>query len=296
MGHRWSSDHGIYRGLLTYRSKTTDDRRLSQISIVFAYLDGCFRSGMESTTLLWIKSKNIEEMLDSLNTMLVDDLLTQVILLQKLAFLTDTHMPAIGPTFDGSPDVGGADADLILDGALIDFKSSSKCKLTSRILRQLIGYWLLDYSDCYALMRVAVYFTRHGAFWTIDISELLLLCGFESKLELRELWRETCRLRFEEAEKARRQRAQARKQAEEEAARANCKLSIARRKWRFAGASAMHASPQGLKKSKLKIIAELASGRTNYARMSPHERSWLDEDFDRAFMTFEDWQSRAKTS
>ena len=117
---------------------------------------------MESTTLLGIESKNIEEMLDSLNTMLVDDVLTQVILVQKLAFLTDTHMPAIGPTFDGSPDVGGADADLILDGTLIDFKSSSKCKLTSRILRQLIGYWLLDYSDCYALMSCRVFHSIRG--------------------------------------------------------------------------------------------------------------------------------------
>ena len=139
--------------------------------------------------------------------------------------------------------------------------------MKSAILRQLIGYWLLDYSDRYALKKVAVYFTRHAAFWAMDVSELLHLCGFESELKLRELWRETCRLnrlKFEEAEKARRQR---RKEAEEEAARAKRKLSIAKRKWRLASANATLANPVGLKKSKLKIIAEFASGKTKYAHM-----------------------------
>jgi hypothetical protein len=227
-------------------------------------------------------------MLDLLNQILVEDVLTQVILVQKQTFFTSNHIPAIGRTFDGSSDVGGADADLILDGVLIDFKSSLKCKLTSVILRQLIGYWLLDYSDSYALKRVAVYFTRYEAFWAMDISELLHLCGLESKLELRELWRENCRLKFEEADKARRQR----KQAEEQEARARRKLSIAKHKWRLASANAMLANPLGLKKSKLKIIAELISGKTSFARMSPQERALLDEQFARAFTPSDDWQSR----
>lgn len=224
--------------------------------------------------------------------MLVEDVLLQAISLRKQPFFTRNQIAAIGPAFDGSSDVGGADADLIVDGTLIDFKSSLQCKLTSLILRQLIGYWLLDYSDCYALKRVAVYFTRYETFWAIDIFELLCLCGFKSKLELRDLWRETCRLKLEEAEKARRLR----EQAEEEAARAKRKLSIAKRKWRLASASATLANPLGLRKSELKLIAEFASGKTNYARMSPHQRARLDERFGRAFIPFDDWQGGLKKS
>jgi hypothetical protein len=247
---------------------------------------------MESTTLVEIGSANIDEMLDCLNPMLVEDVLAQVILVQKQRFLTSTNIPVIGPTFDGSLDVGGADADLILDGVLIDLKSTSKCKLTSVILRQLIGYWLLDYSDCYALKKVAIYFTRYAAFWTMDISELLHLCGFESEGRLRDLWGETRRLKSEQAQEARRERMQ----AEEEETRAKRKLSTAKHKWRLASANAALANPSGLKKSKLKIIAELVSGKTNYAHMSPHERALLDEQFARAFMPFDDWQGRLKKS
>jgi hypothetical protein len=291
MGPELSLNQEIWENLLEYRSRTIDETRLSQISIVFAYLDHCYRNGRPSQKLKNISSTNIDSMLNSIDTKLVDDVMEQT----KVARRQDTKNFFLGPTFDGSHDVGGADADLIADSVLIDFKSTSKCKLTGTILRQLIGYWLLDYSDRYALEKVGVYFTRYEAFFTVDIPELLHRCGFESKLELREQWREACRLRFEEAEKASRQRTEARKRAEEEAARAKRKLSLARRKWRLAGASAMLANPRGLKKSKLKIIAEIGSGKTNYAHMSPHERAWLDEDFARAFMTFENWQNLVKT-
>lgn len=202
MGRPWSRTGGIYEKLLAYRSKTRDEKRLCQISIVFAYLDGCFRSGMESETLMNIGSTKIGQMLDALNPALVQDVMTQSLIVQQHPFIrsiASTNNLVLGPSFEGSLDVGGADADLIADGLLIDCKSTMKCKLKSTIFRQLIGYWLLDYSDYYAVNKVGVYFARHGEFWTIDIAELLSMCGFESEKGLRDLWDEDRRRRTEQA-------------------------------------------------------------------------------------------------
>src|SRR5262249_46541666 len=56
----------------------------------------------------------------------------------------------LNPTFDGSRDVGGADADLIVEGCLIDIKATSRpFENVRQLVYQLLGYTLLDYSDQY---------------------------------------------------------------------------------------------------------------------------------------------------
>lgn len=80
-------------------------------------------------------------------------------------------LPAIlNPTFDGSADVGGADADLIVDSCLIDVKATVSPKLTTDWLYQLLGYVLLDYSGRYGIREVAMYLARQQAMlrWPLD--------------------------------------------------------------------------------------------------------------------------------
>lgn len=67
----------------------------------------------------------------------------------------------LNPTFAGSRDVGGADADLILDGCLLELKAT-KNPLDTLALYQLLGYALLDYADEHAIRRVGVYYARRG--------------------------------------------------------------------------------------------------------------------------------------
>lgn len=79
--------------------------------------------------------------------------------------------PAVlNPTFDGSRDVGGADADLIVDGCLIDIKTTINPRLSAKWLYQLLGYTLLDYSDRYLIREVAIYFARQQQLikWPLD--------------------------------------------------------------------------------------------------------------------------------
>ncbi|MBI3965064.1 MAG: hypothetical protein HY329_05450 [Chloroflexi bacterium] len=70
---------------------------------------------------------------------------------------------ALNPTFAGSAHVGGADADLVLDGYLIDIKTAVRPNEAVPIaLYQLLRYTLLDYDDRYGIEAVGIYFATQG--------------------------------------------------------------------------------------------------------------------------------------
>ncbi len=71
------------------------------------------------------------------------------------------RLTVLNPTFDGSRDVGGADADLIVDGCLLDIKARVGPRLLQGDdLYQLLGYVLLDYPDRYGIGEAGIYFAR----------------------------------------------------------------------------------------------------------------------------------------
>ena len=76
----------------------------------------------------------------------------------------------LNPIFDGSGDVGGADADLIVDGALIDIKTSIHPQIPLWFIRELLGYTLLDYSDHYHIDSIGLYMSRQDILfkWSLD--------------------------------------------------------------------------------------------------------------------------------
>ena len=68
------------------------------------------------------------------------------------------------PTFSGSRDIGGADADLIVDRVLIDVKAAvDPGDIRKRWWPwQLLGYTLLDYADEYQIDSVGLYLARQA--------------------------------------------------------------------------------------------------------------------------------------
>jgi hypothetical protein len=83
----------------------------------------------------------------------------------------------LNPTFDGSRDVEGADADLIVDGTMVELKATtvpnvdgSKAK---EWLYQLIGYALLDYADKRGIREIGFYFSRQGVWLQWPLSYVL---------------------------------------------------------------------------------------------------------------------------
>jgi hypothetical protein len=79
--------------------------------------------------------------------------------------VTELH---IGPTFAQSGPLGGADADLIYDGTLLDLKSTSTARVLGRIeLWQLLGYLFADTGDAYRIrqMGFSALRRRRTIFW-----------------------------------------------------------------------------------------------------------------------------------
>jgi hypothetical protein len=90
----------------------------------------------------------------------------------------------LNPTFrEGSTLVGGADADLIVDGCLVDIKTRKDNTLDLHTLRQLVGYSVLarrfgveDSPEPYGgvpLTEVGVYFARAGVLQTYSLHHII---------------------------------------------------------------------------------------------------------------------------
>ncbi len=75
----------------------------------------------------------------------------------------------LNPTFVGSGFVGGADADLIVDGCLIDIKTSTFPQIKAEYLYQVAGYLLLDFDDMLHIDSLGIYMARQGELfrWTV---------------------------------------------------------------------------------------------------------------------------------
>ncbi|MGW0314000.1 hypothetical protein [Streptomyces flavidovirens] len=88
-----------------------------------------------------------------------------------------------GPTFAGSGHVGGADADFIAAGHLIDCKATIHPQRLGRAeLYQLAGYLLLDYDDAFGIERLSLYLSRQGKLIGWDAEEFLKLMGARQSL------------------------------------------------------------------------------------------------------------------
>jgi hypothetical protein len=100
-----------------------------------------------------------------------------------------------GPVFAGSSDLGGADADFIVGGLLIDCKATTRPHTIHRsAVQQLAGYLLLDYDDAYGIDRVGLYLSRQGALITWPVPEFLNALGARVPLpQLRTLLRDHLR-------------------------------------------------------------------------------------------------------
>ncbi|MGR3295986.1 MAG: hypothetical protein ACUZ8A_07155 [Candidatus Bathyanammoxibius sp.] len=78
----------------------------------------------------------------------------------------------LNPRFgESSVYIGGADADLVVDGTLIDIKTTKYLVFKREYLYQLIGYYLLNLreGDPYKIHSLGVYFSRHGLLFSFPI-------------------------------------------------------------------------------------------------------------------------------
>jgi hypothetical protein len=160
------------------RRKLADaaEERLCRYCIIFAYLDWIGRSPSDSMFERMIRLGNPKpiHMLDAIDVSIVKDLvaLSRQFYNQQRALLRSFKTAITGATFAGSKDIGGADCDLIIDGCLIDFKTTIRPGIETAQLRQLIGYWLLDYDDALHISSAAITLLRHGLTHRFSLRDL----------------------------------------------------------------------------------------------------------------------------
>lgn len=88
----------------------------------------------------------------------------------------DTLKPATvvaDPPFALSWRLGGADADLILDGCLLDIKVTNATAMRREVAYQLIGHVLADTTDSHGIDRAGFYLARVPALLVWPVDELL---------------------------------------------------------------------------------------------------------------------------
>ncbi len=144
--------------------KRTDEEHLARYCYVLALFEDVTRSGRaDGSPLFWHGPKtSVPELLSTADVQWVDDICQMSWLFHEKhkELLPDTAI--LNPKFEGSRDIGGADADIILGSCLIDIKATVNPRITRDWLYQLLGYVLLDYSDQHRLDGVGVYLARQG--------------------------------------------------------------------------------------------------------------------------------------
>jgi len=155
------------------------EERMCRYSVLFAYLDWIGRSpyGNSATErMMLLAGSTVTYMLREVDTAIVADVqtLSRMFVERQQLLIKNANKIVLGRALDGSADViGGADFDLIIDGCLLELKTSLRPKVTTDILRQLVGYWLLDYDDKYHIDTVGVLLMRHGHLQHFNVRELL---------------------------------------------------------------------------------------------------------------------------
>jgi len=112
-----------------------------------------------------------------------DDVVEDILRLYNLVPWNEfnaTRRCVLNPTFgEVGKLIGGADADLVIDGLLIDIKTVKRpLQRLNETLKQLVGYCLLSMLDGidgekWQISELGVYFSRHGRLIRFSIDELL---------------------------------------------------------------------------------------------------------------------------
>ena len=168
---------------------------LAKTAILLAHLDAGFRSGG-----MW--GQAMIEMVDHLDKdgwtpnrfleLAGQQETTEVMEMTRLARealdVGEGEATMVGPTFDGSAYVGGADADVIIGGRLYDIKTAMNPRNGLPVtIRQLIGYALLDWHDAHRIHSVGLYLSRQAEEATWGLTDLLARTATDSQSTLSEL-------------------------------------------------------------------------------------------------------------
>jgi hypothetical protein len=139
----------------------TDWEEMADLSLILARFEQFFRAGLPIAQYiipaLDAGASTLRELAAAMANEITrrDTAVVARIGCEDHAYLRVAASVEIGPVFTQSEMLGGADGDLIYDGTLIDFKSSSAKSVIGRDeLWQLLGYLLADTEDRFGIHSV----------------------------------------------------------------------------------------------------------------------------------------------
>lgn len=121
----------------------------------------------------------------------VEDLINLIELNQDILSILGLDNPrnaVLNLTFAGSNCVGGADAQLIVDGNLLDIRTTKSSKpFTVKNFWQQLAYVLLDWDDKYEVETISWYYTRQKSYFSYEVADM-----FTNLQNTREEFKEVC--------------------------------------------------------------------------------------------------------
>ena len=147
-----------------------DEEELNRRCVVLAMFEQLYRMGLFAIGKTWLHRAPLDP-LSIPEQDWIDDLcrMSEAFYTAMRERLNELHH--LNPVFDGSIDMSGADADLIIGRTLFDIKTKQDpASGLKQQLYQMLGYALLDYSDTFGLEKLGLYFARYGVSieWTIE--------------------------------------------------------------------------------------------------------------------------------
>ena len=147
---------------------------LDRHCLILALLEQNYRTHPSRSSLLHKRDiAHAQDLLDLIPNRWAQELASLAQQTQQVVDCLDASIVIHNPQFAGSKDVNGADADLIADNCLIDFKTTIKPAIQGKWLHQLLSYTLLDYSDDYRISSVGILLPRQAHLVTWPISPLI---------------------------------------------------------------------------------------------------------------------------
>ncbi len=151
---------------------------LARYCVILAYFEALFRAGRSINSPLHTLSQKatLQDLLNLPEPSFIKDVMDLSKSFYEDAKSLFDKPCKLNPTFDGTNDIGGADADFILEDTLYEIKTVSDLNPSCfrEAIYQLLGYVLLDYSDSHHIRKIGIYFTRQRQFWSIPLYLFLI--------------------------------------------------------------------------------------------------------------------------
>jgi hypothetical protein len=151
---------------------------LIKSALLLSKLDSFYRAERIDENLLGLNKKDVED-------------LRNLLAITDFSFFKSSELLLLNPSFGlASIQVGGADADLIIDDLLVDIKTTKNFKFEQDDFNQLMGYYTLSKIDAidgappgHEIKRLGIYYSRYAYLFVFNVADVVSLLTFSKFLE-----------------------------------------------------------------------------------------------------------------